>query len=111
EHFQAHRRELADELGLEPSPALVEAQLALLRPSPPPVLEPDLHVLTGMQVRYLRAEPGHVVAYGTAGTGPKVVVLLGWVSSLDVIASGGDPPACPPEGVTAEPSLTPSHRR
>ena len=32
-----------------------------------------------MRVRYLRTEAGHVVAYGDAGTGPKVVVLLGWI--------------------------------
>jgi DNA-binding SARP family transcriptional activator/pimeloyl-ACP methyl ester carboxylesterase len=106
EHFQAHRRELADELGLEPSPALVEAQLALLRPSPPVVAEPDRGGLTGMQVRYLRAEAGHVVAYGTAGTGPKVVVLLGWVSSLDVIASGRDPRSSLLERLTGDLELT-----
>ena len=37
EQYQVHRRELADELGLEPSPALAEAQLAVLRRSPPVV--------------------------------------------------------------------------
>ena len=98
EHYQIHRRELADELGLEPSPALEAAQLAVLRGSPPvgiddapPGEPPDRGGLTGMRVRYLRTEAGHVVAYGDAGTGPKVVVLLGWISSLDVIASGRDP--------------------
>ena len=35
EHYQVHRRELADELGLEPSPALEAAQLAVLRGTPP----------------------------------------------------------------------------
>ena len=59
-----------------------------------------------MRVRYLRAEAGHVVAYGTAGTGPKVVVLLGWVSSLDVIASGRDPRSSLLERLTGELALT-----
>ena len=59
-----------------------------------------------MRVRYLRAEAGHVVAYGTAGTGPKVVVLLGWVSSLDVIASGRDPRSSLLERLTGDLALT-----
>jgi len=113
EQYQVHRRELADELGLEPSPALAEAQLAVLRRSPPvvpdesgPTVAPDHEGLTGMRVRYLRAEAGHVVAYGTAGTGPKVVVLLGWVSSLDVLASGRDPRSSLLERLTGELALT-----
>ena len=113
EQYQVHRRELADELGLEPSPALAEAQLAVLRRSPPvvpdeaaPTTPPDHGGLTGMRVRYLRAEAGHVVAYGTAGTGPKVVVLLGWVSSLDVLASGRDPRSSLLERLTGELALT-----
>jgi pimeloyl-ACP methyl ester carboxylesterase len=39
----------------------------------------------------VRARSGHVIAYGSTGTGPPLVVLLGWISSLDVIASGRDP--------------------
>jgi len=114
EQYQVHRRELAEELGLEPSPALAEAQLAVLRRSPPvvpdepaaPTGSPGPRGLTGMRVRYLRAEAGHVVAYGTAGTGPKVVVLLGWVSSLDVIASGRDPRSSLLERLTGDLALT-----
>ena len=113
EHYQIHRRELADELGLEPSPALEAAQLAVLRGTPPvgiddapPREPPDRGGLTGMRVRYLRTEAGHVVAYGDAGTGPKVVVLLGWISSLDVIASGRDPRSSLLERLTDRVSLT-----
>ena len=32
-----------------------------------------------------------MLAHGTTGTGPPLVVVLGWVSSLDVVASGRDP--------------------
>jgi DNA-binding SARP family transcriptional activator/pimeloyl-ACP methyl ester carboxylesterase len=113
EQYQVHRRELADELGLEPSSALTEAQLAVLRRTSPIVpgdatsTEPsDRGGLTGMRVRYLRAEAGHVVAHGVAGTGPNVVVLLGWISSLDVIASGRDPRSSLLERLTDELSLT-----
>ena len=47
--------------------------------------------LPGLVVRYLRTEQGHVLAHGTTGSGPPLVVVLGWVSSLDVVASGRDP--------------------
>ena len=58
-----------------------------------------------MQVQYLKAN-GHVVAYGSIGTGPKVVVLLGWISGLDVLASGRDPRSALLERLTGELSLT-----
>jgi DNA-binding SARP family transcriptional activator/pimeloyl-ACP methyl ester carboxylesterase len=110
DQYQEHRRELADELGLEPSPALVSAQLAVLRgPSrsgiAPAQPERARSALSGMQVQYLEAA-GHVVAYGTVGTGPKVVVLLGWISGLDVLASGRDPRSSLLERLTGELSLT-----
>jgi DNA-binding SARP family transcriptional activator/pimeloyl-ACP methyl ester carboxylesterase len=111
EHYQEHRRELADELGLEPSPALVAAQLAVLRgpaSSSPGATAPRVRPpgLGDLQLRYLRADAGHIVAYGTAGTGPKVVVLLGWISSLDVVASGRDPRSSLLERLTGDLSLT-----
>jgi DNA-binding SARP family transcriptional activator/pimeloyl-ACP methyl ester carboxylesterase len=109
DQYQDYRRELADELGLEPSPSLVAAQLAVLRgpaatPSRPPA-QPG-HSLTGMQVRYLRAGAGHTVAYATVGEGPKVVVIMGWISSLHVIASGRDPRSSLLERLTGDVSLT-----
>ncbi len=109
EQYQAHRAHLADELGLEPSHALTEVQVALLQP---PTAEPDTAPavrragLPGMSVRYLRTAAGQVIAYGTSGTGPPVVVLLGWVSSLDVIASGRDPRSSLLERLTDRLSLT-----
>lgn len=111
DQYQDYRRELADELGLEPSPALVAAQLAVLRgpaatvPARAPT-RPERHSLAGMQVRYLRAGAGHTVAYASVGEGPKVVVILGWISSLHVIASGRDPRSSLLERLTGDVSLT-----
>jgi DNA-binding SARP family transcriptional activator/pimeloyl-ACP methyl ester carboxylesterase len=116
EQYQLHRRELADELGLEPSAALVDAQLAVLRgpatssPRPTPPAPTRRNGLSAMQVRYLRADAGHVVAYATTGTGPKVVVLLGWISSLDVVSAARDPRSSILERLTGDLSLTLSDR-
>ena len=110
DQFQEHRRELADELGLEPSPALQDAQrLVLQSPERQVPAETPVAVrrgLPGMQVRYLRTDAGQVIAYGSSGTGPPLVVLLGWVSGLDVIASGRDPRSALLERLTDRLTLT-----
>ncbi|HEU4675879.1 MAG TPA: BTAD domain-containing putative transcriptional regulator [Motilibacteraceae bacterium] len=111
EQYQTHRTHLADELGLEPSRALAEVQLALLQSPAGQDGSPSASTasgggLSGMAVRYLRTEAGNVLACGSVGTGPKVVVLLGWVSSLDVIASGRDPRSSLLERLTGELALT-----
>ena len=93
-HYQSYREHLADELGLEPSRALRELQVTLLQPAGPPATATARRVapgLPGMTVHYLRTAADTVIAYGNVGTGPGVVVLMGWISSLDVIASGRDP--------------------
>ena len=121
ESYQEYRRHLADELGLEPSPVLQELQVALLQPAevgaaPTTAASgpgrrvgsatPGQAGLPGMRVRYLRSGSGNVIAYGTVGTGPKVVVSLGWISSLDVIASGRDPRSSLLERLAGDLSLT-----
>lgn len=112
DQYHEHRKHLADELGLEPSHALRSLQSSLLRGSAPPgrrvapTRPPSGDGLNGMEVRYLRTPRGNVVAYGTTGVGPKVVVLLGWVSSLDVIASGRDPRSSLLERLTGDVALT-----
>ncbi|MET0997809.1 MAG: BTAD domain-containing putative transcriptional regulator [Marmoricola sp.] len=114
EHYQQHRAHLGDELGLEPSPALKQAQTDLLRsPEPAPgstTTRRPPHVerrgLQGMQVQYLRTATGNILAYGTTGQGAKLVVLLGWISSLDVIASARDPRSSLLERLTGSVSLT-----
>jgi pimeloyl-ACP methyl ester carboxylesterase len=62
--------------------------------------------LPGLQVRYLRTGRGNVLAYGTTGAGPPLVVVLGWVSSLDVVASGRDPRSSLLERLTGRLSTT-----
>jgi DNA-binding SARP family transcriptional activator/pimeloyl-ACP methyl ester carboxylesterase len=112
EQYHEHRKHLADELGLEPSHALRSLQSSLLRGSDSPDrLATSSRArsgegLNGMEVRYLRTQRGNVVAYGTTGVGPKIVVLLGWVSSLDVIASGRDPRSSLLERLTGDVALT-----
>jgi pimeloyl-ACP methyl ester carboxylesterase len=127
EHYRAHREHLAEELGLEPPPELQDAHIELLRgewrapatnpaTGPPPgtatsALDPRFRRrgLPGMQVRYLRTDSGSVLAYGTTGPsppGPKMVVILGWISSLEVIASGRDPRSSVLERLTDDLSLT-----
>ena len=93
--YQDYRQRLAGDLGLEPSPALQRLQAQVLRqelsqgaapaePGPP-------QGLAGLRVRYLPVDGGPPIAWATAGRGPRLVVLPGWVSSLEVMASGRDP--------------------
>jgi DNA-binding SARP family transcriptional activator/pimeloyl-ACP methyl ester carboxylesterase len=115
EQYQTYRGELGENLGLEPSRAMQSLQVELLQApailvaatttrEPAPAVE--RRGLPGLQVRYLRTRVGDVVAYGSAGTGPPLVVLLGWISSLDVIASGRDPRSSLLERLTEDFSLT-----
>ncbi len=110
DQYQDYRRELADELGLEPSAALVATQLAVLRGPPAttntPLIRSQDHSLAGMQVRYLRTATGNTVAHATVGSGPKIVVILGWISSLHVIASGRDPRSSLLDRLTGDLALT-----
>jgi len=124
DHYQRQRRHLAEELGLEPSHAMQSLQVELLQPVPQPVGAGGVAAahgerdrvsssgpetargLPGLQVRYLRTRSGNVVAFGTTGSGPPLVVLLGWVSGLDVIASGRDPRSSVLERLSGRLSLT-----
>ena len=107
EEYQHHRSHLAEELGLEPSAAMEEAQAELLRSADTSTPEPVRgQGLSGMQVHHLRTDRGNIIAYGTTGSGAKVVVLLGWISSLDVLASGRDPRSSLLERLTGSLSVT-----
>jgi DNA-binding SARP family transcriptional activator/pimeloyl-ACP methyl ester carboxylesterase len=112
EQFHDYRSQLADELGLEPSAALHAVQRELLEaPAPashvvPPQRGDGAGRLQGMRVRYLRTRTGRTLAYGTTGAGPPLVVLLGWVSSLEVIASGRDPRSSLLERLAVDVTLT-----
>jgi DNA-binding SARP family transcriptional activator/pimeloyl-ACP methyl ester carboxylesterase len=94
--YQQYADRLADELGLEPSAAIQQTRLHILRrdllgansnPVDPPVPFP----LSALQPRYITTADGHGVALATIGQGPPLVVLPAWVTSIDVIASGRDP--------------------
>jgi DNA-binding SARP family transcriptional activator/pimeloyl-ACP methyl ester carboxylesterase len=105
DQYREYRDHIADELGLEPSNAMQALHLELLREPGAAPAPAQPRGLPGLQVRYLRCD-GHRIAYGTTGAGPRVVVLLGWVSSLDVIASGRDPRSSALERLTGELELT-----
>ena len=93
--YQDYRTRLAEELGLEPAPALRRLEAQILRHELPedggPAMAAPASGLGTLRVRYLPVADGRVIAWGTAGTGPQLLVLPGWVSSLDVLASGRDP--------------------
>jgi DNA-binding SARP family transcriptional activator/pimeloyl-ACP methyl ester carboxylesterase len=93
--YQDYRQRLAGDLGLEPSPALQRLQAQVLRQELPQGAAPaepgPPQGLAGLRVRYLPVDGGPPIAWATAGHGPRLVVLPGWVSSLEVMASGRDP--------------------
>jgi DNA-binding SARP family transcriptional activator/pimeloyl-ACP methyl ester carboxylesterase len=104
--YQEYRARLAGDLGLEPSPALQQLQAEVLRQELPQGQGPAgadrprpggsaataaPAGLAGLRVRYLPHPGGPPIAWATIGEGPRLVVLPGWVSSLEVSASGRDP--------------------
>ena len=115
DHYRSHRDHLGEDLGLEPSRVMQSLQVELLQEPPAPGATPQRQGtaivaqrrgLGDLQVRYLRSRAGDVVAYGSTGTGPPLVVLLGWISNLDVIASGRDPRSSLLERLTDDVALT-----
>jgi DNA-binding SARP family transcriptional activator/pimeloyl-ACP methyl ester carboxylesterase len=99
--YQDYRARLATDLGLEPSPALQRLQAQVLRqelpqgaatPPAAPAADPATSPgLAGLRVRYLPLAGGPPIAWASAGDGPRLLALPGWVSSLEVMASGRDP--------------------
>jgi DNA-binding SARP family transcriptional activator/pimeloyl-ACP methyl ester carboxylesterase len=112
-HYEDYRRRLGDELGLEPSARLAALQLAVLRQDLPPAGRPDVvpdvggaagsvdiggaqgvarsaDGLSSLRVRFVDGPTGQI-AFATAGTGPRLLHLPAWVTSIDVISSGRDP--------------------
>jgi pimeloyl-ACP methyl ester carboxylesterase len=101
--FQAHRRHLVDELGLEPSPQLRRLEASILRGAEESVIDPvvepvaapggrggSLLSIDGMSLHRLTG-PGIDLAWGELGVGSPVIVVPAWVSNLELIAEGRDP--------------------
>jgi pimeloyl-ACP methyl ester carboxylesterase/DNA-binding winged helix-turn-helix (wHTH) protein len=114
--YQEYRTALADELGLEPSAAMRRLEVDILRQDVD--LPPETRGATGtpvgaldeMQVRRVDT-PAGPIAVGTVGAGPPLVALPGWVSSLDVLASGRDPRASLQQRLAAAFTVTVYDRR
>ncbi|OWY63204.1 hypothetical protein B7486_54365, partial [cyanobacterium TDX16] len=117
--YQAFRRRLGDDLGLEPSAALQRLEGRILRhelvepdaTGAPPGLPPDggptyAPGLDRLAVRFLPRADGPPLAVGEVGEGPPLVMGPAWVSSLDVIARGQDPRSSVLERLTARHRLT-----
>ncbi|HSK28059.1 MAG TPA: alpha/beta fold hydrolase [Jiangellales bacterium] len=106
--YQQYRLQLADELGLEPGTAMQRLEQDILRHEMGPAFTranatgptraqrpatgPAARTgLDAVHVRYLTGPQGGPIAYGSTGSGPRLVAIPGWVSSIDVIAAGRDP--------------------
>ena len=94
--YDAFRMLLADELGLEPSPALRELEAAILNDeleslSPPGV--PGRSRAIEASISYVSVDADRIVAVGVIGEGPDLVFMPGWLSNLRLMARGQDPRA------------------
>ncbi len=83
--YQRFADRLADELGLEPSASLQELWLQILRDQVPPPTP-----LRSARVEHVQAGDRRI-ALAAVGSGPPLVALPGWVSSIDVVTAGRDP--------------------
>lgn len=89
--FQKYEHRLADETGLEPSAAIRELEIAILVDQlEVPVAESRPVTGVELSISYLELGNGHRIAIGTAGSGPPLMVHPGWMSKLDMVASGFD---------------------
>ena len=83
--YQRYAGRLADELGLEPSAAMQELRLRVLRHNIAPPTP-----LRAMRVSHVTVGDRRI-AVATVGSGQPLIALPGWVSNIDVIAAGRDP--------------------
>ncbi|SNY73078.1 alpha/beta fold hydrolase [Paractinoplanes atraurantiacus] len=89
--YRDYTERLAGELGLEPAAAIRETHLRVLRHDLPREV-PSAPPLSRLRAVYVSVPGGgRSIATATLGEGPPLVALPGWVSALDVIASGRDP--------------------
>ena len=98
--FQEHRRQLVEELGLEPSPGLRRLEASIVRGelaaddeldgSDEAPSGPGGPTIDALSIRRLSREAMRL-AWAELGAGPPVLVVPAWVSSLEVIVAGRDP--------------------
>ena len=88
--YEEYEKRLGDELGLEPAASIQDLRLRILRHDLTGPAAPVAASLDAVRLRYVEAPGGRTLATATTGAGPALVVLPGWVSSIDVIASGRD---------------------
>jgi DNA-binding SARP family transcriptional activator/pimeloyl-ACP methyl ester carboxylesterase len=84
--YRQYAASLAAEVGLEPSAAIRETQLRILRRQP----VHDAPPLLGLRTARLTIGD-RTLAMAGLGSGPPLVALPGWVTSIDVVAAGRDP--------------------
>jgi pimeloyl-ACP methyl ester carboxylesterase/DNA-binding SARP family transcriptional activator len=89
--FHEYAKRLAEETGLEPSAQARELEMAILIDhvdvAPAEGRAPEAMPMT---ISYLELGPGRRTAVGRTGSGPPIVVHPGWMSKLDLVASGLD---------------------
>ena len=97
--FQAHRQQLGEEVGLEPSPRLRRLEASIARGETESAVESDAGIgergeqsrsIDGLSLQRLTGD-GIDLAWGDLGVGAPVVVVPAWISNLEVIAQGRDP--------------------
>ena len=91
--FAHYRDRLGDELGLEPSAALVRLERSIAAEPEGPTSWQPAAPFEELRVSYISSgrHPHLRLAVGEAGRGHTVVAIPAWVTSLDVIAAHGDP--------------------
>ena len=97
-YFSALRERLVVEAGLEPSAKLRQVEEDVLNDrfaSDSPQQEVQAaapgNIPLRLRTRMVERRPGEPIAYATFGSGPSLVFMPGWISSLDAFADGTDP--------------------
>ncbi|MEO1060497.1 MAG: alpha/beta fold hydrolase [Actinomycetota bacterium] len=94
--YSTYREQLAHETGLEPTAelrrteqAVLSGEIGTVAPAP---TEPSGAPLR-LRVQTVERRPGELVASAAFGSGPPLLFLPGWISSLDAIGDRSDPRA------------------
>jgi DNA-binding SARP family transcriptional activator/pimeloyl-ACP methyl ester carboxylesterase len=89
--FRAYASRLRQETGLDPSAELRELELAMIVDEvDPPKADSREPIPVDVSVSFIERRAEERVAVGRMGEGPPIVVHPGWLSNLDMVASGVD---------------------